>query len=172
MVSRNSPSLRVPAGREPKGQEVPRENPPRASSTETGGGRQSLSHSVDILSLSFTAAILINKHDTHSILPRKYCHSGRLEHTQVQSDLCSTRQVQPVLAGYRRLESKLAPTPTPHPRQAPIDQKYPLSSTTQSCSKIVKTKCTKGSIHIIHLHPVYNLSPFEAGQRSGTAEDQ
>lgn len=70
-VSRNSPSLRVPAGGEPKGQEVPRENPPRASSTGPGGGRQSLSHSVDILSLSFTAAILIDNHDAHSILSRK-----------------------------------------------------------------------------------------------------
>lgn len=107
-----------------QGPEVPRENPPRASSTGTGGGRQSLSHSGDILSLAFTAAISINKHDAHSILSRKYRRSGRLEHTRAQSNLCSTRQVQPVLTGYRRLESKLAPTPTPHPRQAPIDQKY------------------------------------------------
>ena len=56
-VSRNSPSLRVSAGREPKGQEVPRENPPRASNTGTGGGRRSLSRSVGILSLSFIESI-------------------------------------------------------------------------------------------------------------------
>lgn len=141
MVSRNSPSLRVPAGREPRARKCPGKTLRGPAAQKQEGGRQSLSHSVDILSLSFTAAILINKHDTHSILPRKYCHSGELEHTQVQSDLCSTRQVQPVLMIQAfRVEVSSHPTPTPDRLHRP---KYPLSSTTQSCSKNCKNEVYK-----------------------------
>lgn len=80
-----------------------------------------------ILSLSFIAAILINKYDACSIFSRKPRRSGRLTHARVQSHLHSAWQTQAVFGTQAfRVYVSFPPPPASYP------PKIPPSSTSRS----------------------------------------
>lgn len=140
----------------------PREKSMQTRDKRTRRHTVTFTYSVGILSLSFIAAILINKYDACSIFSRKSRRSGRLTHARVQSRLHGAWQTQSVL-GTQAFQVYVS-SPLPQP---PIHQKYRLPQLYKVLSsKLVKMKRTKGTISVTYVHPVYNVPPSETGQWS------